>query len=83
MFDTRRFGWFTLALTVLFLANFYIAYVVGIFTFLLFAGWLFTRPEEKNLIGRRLGAFFGGTALGSRDGRLPAAAHPVFPDQRL
>ncbi len=63
VFDTRRFGWFTLALTVLFLANFYIAYVVGIFTFLLFAGWLFTRPEEKNLIGRRLGAFFGGTAL--------------------
>lgn len=47
---------------MLFLANFYIAYVVGIFTFLLYLGWLLACREDRRPV-RRLGAFFAGTAL--------------------
>lgn len=62
VFDKGRIGAFTAALTVLFLANFYIAYVVGIFTFLLYLGWLLACREDRRPV-RRLGAFFAGTAL--------------------
>lgn len=63
VFETRRPGAFILALSVLFFSNFYIAYVVGIFTFLLYLVWLIAEPGDRALTGRRLGVFFAGTAL--------------------
>lgn len=62
-FETRRPAVFVAALTVLFIANFYIAYVVGIFTFLLYVAWNFAQPGGRGLILRRFGAFFGATGL--------------------
>lgn len=63
VFETRRPAALTAALTVLFIANFYIAYVAGIFTFLLFVAWLLAQPGDRRLTLRRLGAFFGATGL--------------------
>lgn len=63
VFESRRPGAFILVLTVLFVSNFYIAYVVGLFTFLLFAAWMAAQPGGRRLALLRLGTFFGGAAL--------------------
>lgn len=63
LFDQKRILPFTLALAVLFIANFYISFMAGLFLFLVFVGWLVSEQLSIRVRLQYLGRFFVGTLL--------------------
>lgn len=61
VYEKRRFFPFLCLLALLFLSNYYIAYAVGIFVFLLYLTWLTADLGQKALSA--LGRFFGAVIL--------------------
>lgn len=72
-----------LALAVLFAANFYIAYMVGAFSFLVYLVWCLSDSGGGRRLLGRMSAFFGCAALAACIGRRGAAARLLFPAERL
>lgn len=62
--DGRGFGPFVAALTVCFLSNWYVSYMVGGFSFLYFAAGLILRRQNTQQRIRAAGRFFGGALCG-------------------
>lgn len=62
MMETKKMSkLFIISLTLLLIANFYMAYMVGGVVFLLFLGQLFNKDNEKNQRWKDIGRFFGMT----------------------
>lgn len=59
----RKFFPLVILLTLLFISNFYIAYIVGIFTFLIYLLWMVRDRPARRMIPPLFGRFFGATIL--------------------
>lgn len=63
VYEKKRLVPFVLALSGIFISNYYISYMAGVFTFLLFLVWLFVGRQGKRENLRHLGRFMAGTCL--------------------
>lgn len=63
LFDQKRILSFTLTLAVMFISNFYISFMAGLFLFLVFVGWLLSEPLGLRERLQHIGRFFAGTLL--------------------